>query len=337
MKILKSLLLTSLVAIFSVGCATKETVSGDEVVAVVNGNNITADYYTKNLMIQKQAIESIYGSSDIWKQEIEEGKTFEDQVKEMTLEQIINVNLIYNEAKNKKLLPTQEEVNKKVEEVNKNIKEDKEYEKSLKEIGIDEDFIKRQEEEKLALENYQNNFLENTKVTDDQAKEYYEKNKNDFYVDEVKASHILISTTDENGKELSKKEVEKAKKEADDLLKRVKNGEEFSKLAKENSDDTVSAAKGGDLGYFGKGEMVKEFEDAAFSLNKDEVSEIVKSEFGYHIIKVTDKNQGQTPFEEVKENIIKILKEQALTKNIDDIISNAKIEKKTDVLNKIKL
>ena len=295
------------------------------------------DYYTKNLMIQKQAIESIYGSNDIWKQEIEKGKTFEEQVKEMTLEQIINVELIYNEAKNKNLLPTKEEVNKKVEEVNKAIKEDKEYEKNLKEIGIDESFIKRQEEEKLALDNYQKNFLENTKITDDKAKEYYEKNKKDFYVDEVEASHILISTTDDNGKELSKKEIEKAKKKAEDILKRINNGEDFAKLAKENSDDPGSASKGGDLGYFGKGEMVPEFEEVAFSLKKDEVSEIVKSEYGYHIIKLTDKNQGQTPFEEVKGDIIQILKEQALTENIENIISKAKIEKKTDVLNKIKL
>ncbi len=337
MKILKSLLLTFLITVFSVGCTSKESLSGDEVVAVVNGNNITVDYYTKNLMIQKQAIESIYGSSDIWKQEIEKGKTFEEQVKEMTLEQIINVELIYNEAKNKNLLPTEEEVNKKVEEVNKAIKEDKEYEKNLKEIGIDESFIKRQEEEKLALDNYQKNFLDNTKITDDKAKEYYEKNKKDFYVDEVEASHILISTTDDNGKELSKKEIEKAKKKAEDILKRINNGEDFAKLAKENSDDPGSASKGGDLGYFGKGEMVPEFEEAAFSLKKDEVSEIVKSEYGYHIIKLTDKNQGQTPFEEVKGDIIQILKEQALTKNIENIISKAKIEKKTDILNKIKL
>lgn len=337
MKILKSLLLTSLITVFSVGCTTKESVSDDEVVAVVNGNNITVDYYTKNLMIQKQAIESIYGSNDIWKQEIEKGKTFEEQVKEMTLEQIINVELIYNEAKNKNLLPTKEEVNKKVEEVNKAIKEDKEYEKNLKKIGIDESFIKRQEEEKLALDNYQKNFLENTKITDDKAKEYYEKNKKDFYVDEVEASHILISTTDDNGKELSKKEIEKAKKKAEDILKRINNGEDFAKLAKENSDDPGSASKGGDLGYFGKGEMVPKFEEAAFSLKKDEVSEIIKSEYGYHIIKLTDKNQGQTPFEEVKGDIIQILKEQALTKNIENIISKAKVEKKTDVLNKIKL
>lgn len=337
MKILKSLLLTSLITVFSVGCTTKESVSDDEVVAVVNGNNITVDYYTKNLMIQKQAIESIYGSNDIWKQEIEKGKTFEEQVKEMTLEQIINVELIYNEAKSKNLLPTEEEVNKKVEEVNKAIKEDKEYEKNLKKIGIDESFIKRQEEEKLALDNYQKNFLENTKITDDKAKEYYEKNKKDFYIDEVEASHILISTTDDNGKELSKKEIEKAKKKAEDILKRINNGEDFAKLAKENSDDPGSASKGGDLGYFGKGEMVPEFEEVAFSLKKDEVSEIVKSEYGYHIIKLTDKNQGQTPFEEVKGDIIQILKEQALTENIENIISKAKIEKKTDVLNKIKL
>lgn len=337
MKKLKSLMLSFFITVSLVGCSSNnQNIDPNETVATVNGNEIKADYYIKNLMIQKQAIETIYGSGEIWKQEIEEGKTFFDQIKEATLEQIINVDLIYNEAKKQNLLPTKEEVDKNVEEVNKNIESNEEYAKSLKELGIDENFIRQQEEEKLALDNYQKNFLEKTQITDEQAQAYYDEHKDEFYVDEVKASHILISTTDESGKELSKKELEKAKQKAEEILAKIKDGEDFAKLAKEYSEDPGSAANGGDLGYFGKGQMVQEFEDAAFSLNKDEVSDIVESQFGYHIIKVTDKKQGQTPFEEVKEDIVQTLKQQELTKNVEEIINNAKIEKNEEVIKQIK-
>jgi peptidyl-prolyl cis-trans isomerase C len=88
---------------------------------------------------------------------------------------------------------------------------------------------------------------------------------------EVRASHILVKT----------------EQEANDLLKQIKTGKDFGELAK-NCSDCPSKRQGGDLGFFSRGQMVKEFENAAFSMSKGEVSNPVKTQFGYHLIKVTD-------------------------------------------------
>jgi len=116
------------------------------------------------------------------------------------------------------------------------------------------------------------------------------KKKYDEMKPEIKASHILI----------------KDEKTANEVLQKVKNGEDFAKLANEYSEDPGSAANGGDLGFFGTGVMTKPFEDAAYALKVGEVSGLVKTEFGYHIIKLTDKKELK-PFDEMKDEIRKQL------------------------------
>jgi parvulin-like peptidyl-prolyl isomerase len=151
------------------------------------------------------------------------------------------------------------------------------------------------------------------KNLDSDAKAYYEANKDSFKVDEVTASHILVK------EEATAKEVQ-AKLQA---------GEKFEDLAKQYSIDG-SAASGGSLGTFGRGAMVKEFEDAAFALKPGEISDIVKTKFGYHIIKVTDKNQGTKTYEEAKDSIISNLVTQEAQKKILDLKKKTKIEYLTD-------
>lgn len=115
------------------------------------------------------------------------------------------------------------------------------------------------------------------KITDEEINAYFEQNKDTFAQQEqVEASHILV----------------KDKATAEEVLKKLKNGGDFAKLAKEYSTDTGTANKGGSLGYFGRGQMVKEFEDVAFKLKVNEISGPVKTEYGYHIIKVTGKKEA---------------------------------------------
>lgn len=126
------------------------------------------------------------------------------------------------------------------------------------------------------------------KITDEEIKTYFEENKDSLgQAEQVEASHILVED----------------KATAEEVLKKLKNGGDFAELAKEYSTDEGSAANGGSLGYFGKGQMVAEFEDAAFKLEVGKISEPVKTEHGYHIIKVTDKK-------EAKEATLKDSKEQ---------------------------
>lgn len=146
-------------------------------------------------------------------------------------------------------------------------------------------------------------------VNDADAQAYYEGHPNEFEKPEqVHASHILIAPDPNAADPNEAKAVAKAK--AEDLLKQIKDGGDFAELAKAHS-SCPSKAQGGDLGTFGRKQMVKPFEDAAFALTPGEVSDVVETRFGYHIIKVTEHQDAQTvPLEEAREGILQKLTNQ---------------------------
>jgi peptidyl-prolyl cis-trans isomerase D len=149
---------------------------------------------------------------------------------------------------------------------------------------------------------------QNATVTGQQIERYYNDNIQQYSTPEqVRASHILLKT---EGKDDAA-----VKKQAEDLLAQLKKGANFEELAKKNSQDEGSAVKGGDLDFFGRGAMVPEFDKVAFELQPGQLSDVVKSQFGYHIIKVTDKRPAsQKPLSEVRSQIEDTLKyEQAQT------------------------
>jgi len=327
-----AIILSSLLCISSVGCSSK--INANEVVAKVNGNDITVKQFQSTLALYKQSLESMYGST-IWDTEVEEGVKYKDKFKDIMLDQMIDIEAVCEQARKEKLVPTKEEVDKAFNDLKKNIDADKEYKNQLKEMGIDDTYLRNQQEQDLTIQKYKENFDKNVKITDEEMKKYYEEHKKDYYKDEVKASHILISTVDDNGKPLSEAKKKEAKKKAEEVLKKAKSGEEFSELAKEYSDDPRSAANGGDLGYFTKGQMVQPFEEAAFSLKPGEISGLVESEYGYHIIKVYDKIDKQLSFDEVKDQIKKTLIEDKYMENIESISKKAKVEKNESVIKKV--
>jgi peptidyl-prolyl cis-trans isomerase D len=155
-------------------------------------------------------------------------------------------------------------------------------------------------------------------VSDADIKSYYDQNAQRYATPEQRrASHILIPAN----KNASESEKAAAKAKAEQLLAQVrKNPGEFAKLAKENSQDPGSAERGGDLGFFGRGMMVKPFEDAAFALKKGEIANLVQSDFGYHIIQVTDvKPASQKSLDEVKNEISAEIKKQLASKKFTEL------------------
>jgi peptidyl-prolyl cis-trans isomerase D len=150
-------------------------------------------------------------------------------------------------------------------------------------------------------------------VTDAQLHAAYSASMDNFRMPErIHVRHILVST---EGKSDSEKKSQKAK--ADDLLKQLKNGADFAELAKKSSDDKGSGEKGGDLDWIVKGQMVPEFDNAAFALKPKELSPVVSSNFGYHIIQVMDKEPARVkPFDEVKAGLADELKKQDLTDKV---------------------
>ena len=152
-----------------------------------------------------------------------------------------------------------------------------------------------------------------TQVTKEDLQAYYDQHRDEYRLPEqVKVSHILIKTPlpGPDGK-TDEKAVEAARVKAEDVLKQIKAGGDFAKLAEKYSDDPGSAKNGGSLGLIGKGRTVPEFEKAAFSLPKGQISDLVKSSYGFHIIRVDDKQEAHMKtLDEVKDQIEPAIKQQ---------------------------
>ncbi|HFJ9439105.1 peptidylprolyl isomerase PrsA [Bacillus sp. BLCC-B18] len=212
-------------------------------------------------------------AGDITKEE------FYEQMKTQAGKQVLN-SMVMEKVLIKNYKVDDKEVDKKYDEVKKQYGD--QFDTLLKQQGIKEETFKNGVRASIAQEKA----IEKT-ITDKELK--------DNYKPEIKASHILV------------KDEATAKKVKEELGQ----GKSFEELAKQYSEDT-SKEKGGDLGFFGPGKMVKEFEDAAYKLKKDEVSEPVKTQFGYHIIKVTDIKEPEKSFEQSKADIKKELVEKKI-------------------------
>jgi peptidyl-prolyl cis-trans isomerase D len=170
-------------------------------------------------------------------------------------------------------------------------------------------------------------------VTHDELQSYYNQHRDQYRLPEqAKVSHILIKTPlpGPDGK-VDEKGVAEAQRRAEDLLKQLKAGAKFEDLARKYSEDTGSAKEGGSLGWIGKGRTVPEFEKAAFSLPKGQISDLVKSSYGFHIIRVEDRQDAHMKtLEEVKDQIEPILKQQKAQqiaqKQAEDLLQQAKTQ-----------
>ncbi len=240
-----------------------------------------------------------------------------------TIEKTVVNGLVDNEilrqaAEKKDLEVTSQEINDELESIKtKSFNGDnKLFNETLALNKINISQLKESIEKGKLVEKMKKQLSDEIKISDKDAKAYYEKNKQQYTQnEEVKASHILV----------------KDKKLADSLYEQLQKGAKFEVLAKKYSTDAGSKDKGGDLGFFGKGKMVPEFEKVAFSLTTNQISKPVKSNFGYHIIKKT----GYKPFklssyEDVKAKVIEEVKKT----KADDVIrkftkmerDNAKVE-----------
>jgi peptidyl-prolyl cis-trans isomerase C len=158
-------------------------------------------------------------------------------------------------------------------------------------------------------------------VTDEEAHKFYDENPNYFnFPEQVRASHILIrpEKTDPNHQGEAK---ERARAKAENILKQLREGANFEELAKQYSEDTISAKVGGDLNFFGKEKMIPAFSNAAFALKTGETSDVVETGSGFHIIKLTDRKDPYTvSFEKAKEKIVYSLKDQKLMDAVSEVV-----------------
>ena len=294
--------------------------SPDDIVVKVNGAAITrgeVDRAMKVLLSQRQM------TVDQLPPEVR------TQAEDATVEQLISAELLYQAGKKVESKDLDKQVEEKIAQSRAKFAKPEEFAAALKSADLNEAELKILTLKDLVINNYiEKEIADKVTITDADTKKFYDDNQDKFKQSEsVRASHILCGVDSK----ASPEEKQKAKEKAEALLKRVKAGEDFAAIAK--SDSTCPSSKqGGDLGFFGRGQMVKPFEDAAFALKPGEISGVVETQFGYHIIKLTDKKAAETlKYEDVKGKISEYLKNQKIQKGIEALLkelrSKAKIEK----------
>lgn len=269
--------------------------------------------------------------------------------KDKIVNELIVKSLLDQEIAKRSITATQEDVQNELKTIIDKVGSKEELNKLLKQRGISNDQFTEDLKTQIKIKKLVDS-IDKIKVTDNDAKKYYDTHKSEFtHGEQVRASHILISANnieliqqikaknpDIDPTELNKKveeQVATQKAKADAILAEVKqNPDNFEKIAQKKSDDKASAERGGELGFFPREAMVPEFANAAFSMKPNTISEnLVKSPYGYHIIKVTDRMEaGTTPFVKVKDEIKFYLETQkqieVLKKFTDGLMKNAKIE-----------
>jgi len=256
-------------------------------------------------------------------------QAYEKQLRQQALDRIIIGRLLEEKVKEANIIVTEEEVINQIKEILAAQRPPlslEEYKNKAAEYGQSFDEVKEQIRRGLAYQKVvEAQWAGKINITEEDAKKYYDENSAQFEVKEqVRASHILIKpdTTDPNADPNQAKAEAKAKIQG--LLEQIKNGADFAELAKANS-DCPSAAQGGDLNFFGRGQMAPPFEKAAFELEVGKVSDIVETKFGYHIIKVTDrKDASTTSFEQARNDLIKKLTQKKQTELTNKYIESLK-------------
>jgi peptidyl-prolyl cis-trans isomerase C len=288
------------------------------VVARVNGEDVKKEEFERMLKtMESQAGQAIPAER-------------RDEIVRGALDQMITYVVLRQESKTRGIKVDDAEIEAKMGQLKSQFPNEEAFQKALKDRGMTADSLRGDARVDLSV----NKLMEVEVATvagpsEADAKAFYDKNPTEFQVKEsVRASHILIRV-DEKADDATKK---KAKAEIDEVLKKVKAGGDFAKLAQEHSQDG-SAAQGGDLNYFGKGDMVPEFDKVAFELKPGQTSDVVKTNFGYHIIKVVDHKPGRAvPFEEAQVKIKEFLGQQKKKEHASSFIEALKKKSKIEVL-----
>ncbi len=249
-----------------------------------------------------------------------------------TLDDLIGQKLILQDAAKRKIVVDAKEVEAELTKVKANFPQSEDtFNKMLKNAGFTIVTLRTDIRNQLTVRKVvDRDFSPKVKVTDEAVADFYGKNTSRFaWPEQTHARHILIMLKPE----ATDDEKKAAESKANDLLARVQKGEDFSELAKGNSDDPGSKGQGGDLGFFPKGMMVPQFEEAAFTLKPGEVSKVISTPYGYHIIKCEEKRDaGTAPLDKVKDDIKSFLTNQEIGRMLDDHVTRLRKTAKVKIL-----
>jgi peptidyl-prolyl cis-trans isomerase C len=247
------------------------------------------------------------------------------------LDQLVSLKLLQQEAKARKVAVPDEDVAKKIDEIKKQFPSEDVFKQMLAAQKVTLEKVQSDQRADLAIAKLIDGEIKGKVTpTPDQVSAFYKENPDRFNQPErVKASHILLNVP--QGADAAAKAQVKAK--AEGLLKQVKAGGDFAALAKANSQDPGSAVNGGDLGFFQPGQMVGPFNDVAFKLAPGQVSDLVETQFGFHIIKVVEKQPARAvPLEEVRPQLVQYLENTNRQRETAAFVAGLKAKGKIEIL-----
>lgn len=287
--------------------------------AMVNGKAITYMDFERQLDGYKRHAQGQEATGDAQS---------EDKMRKEVMDNMIGRELIYQKAVAQGITATDEQVMQEMTSIKRRFTDQEQYKTMLARMNTTEESLKDQISRMLVVRDFiGKEIVPKVNVSDKELETFYKENAERFKMPEqVQAQHILIKLE----KDATDEQKAEARKKLTELKKQIDAGADFGELAKANS-QCPSAPRGGDLGYFGKGRMVPEFEKAAFALKPGEVSGIVETQFGYHLIKVLDhKPAGVADFQEVKTRLMAEVRNDKIQAAAEayaaELRKNAKIE-----------
>ena len=254
-----------------------------------------------------------------------------DRVYRGVLDDMIGYKLLMQEAKARQIAVPDADVDAQVAQIRSQFQSDAQFQQALAAQKMTLEAVRDDARAEMSVEKLvESEIAGKVAVKPEAITDFYQKNQDKFQQGpRVRASHILIGIP--QNADPSTKQQAKAKAEA--LLKDLKTGKDFAATAKASSQDPGSAPNGGDLGYFEQGQMVPPFEQAAFALKPGEMSEVVETQFGYHIIKVADKQDSRlVPLDDARQQIEQYLTQQNRQAQTESFVSALKAKAKIEIL-----
>jgi peptidyl-prolyl cis-trans isomerase C len=277
-------------------------------VASVNGVLIPKEYLQREISRFEERIRS-------QGQTVEESRR--EELERQALDTLIDMELLYQESQRRGFAVAGERIDEKVGDLRGRYADEEGFAQALEEIGISPDELRTEFERQIAIQDMiDTDVAPSVSVSEDESKDFYLSNPDLFFTPEqVRASHILILVSPDAAEE----EKAAARSRIEEIRQMIVDGEDFAEAAASFSEDN-NGARGGDLGFFSREQMVKPFADAAFSLDIGQLSGVVTTRYGYHLILVTDRRKETTvPFEAVQTRIHEYLHRDRVMTAIEDL------------------
>ena len=288
------------------------------VVAKVNGQSIRKDDLLKGAQVVQMSM-------------AQRGQpvALTPQVYRQVLDELIGITLLQQEARAQGIAPSEQELDQQVAARKKQFPSEEVYQKALKQTGLTEALLRQQTRDQIAVQKYvETKLIPGITISDQVTKDFYEKNKDQIHSPErLHLRHIMVAVNPKG----TPADKEKARAKAEDLLKQIQGGADFAKLAQANSDDPNSKGNGGDLGWISPGQTPPALEKAAMALKPNQVSPVVESPFGFHVLQLLERQAaGTVPYEQVKDRLATMLKQkkaqEIVQARIKELRGKAKVE-----------